>query len=215
VATSKVNVLDFLAQKSSIAGCVFAAVAMVVSGVGLDVDAPLTLGLGIGGWIAGFLIFSDSKQTISIESENSKVELATIQANINKLRLDMEQHSKKIPDEITSASENIFTTLEEIIPRWEELNSFSDQKYVINSIITEYFPESITSYMNLPKSYYRNGAKSQAADEIMEQLGIMLKALEKIRDSLYAGVENDIKTQSRFLKERFVTSEESSSLRLK
>jgi hypothetical protein len=68
--------------------------------------------------------------------------------------------------------------------------------------------------MNLPKSYYRNGAKSQAADEIMEQLGILLKALDGIRDSLYAGVEQDIKTQSRFLRERFVTSEETSSLRL-
>lgn len=213
--TSKVNVLDFLAQKSSIAGCVFATAAMAVSGVALNVDAPLTVGLGIGGWLAGFLIFSDSKQTISIDAVNSEVELKTIQTNINKLRLDIDQHSKKIPDEIMSASENIFTTLEEIIPRWEELNSFSDQKYVINSIITEYFPESITNYMNLPKSYYRNGAKNQAADEIMEQLGIMLKALEKIRDSLYAGVEKDIKTQSRFLKERFVTSEESSSLRLK
>jgi hypothetical protein len=215
VATSKPDVLDFLAQKSSIAGCVFAAVTMLVTGLGFDADIPLTWGLGIGGYVAGFLIFSQPKQSISIDTANSEVESKTIQANIVALRADIEQHANRIPDEIMAASENIFSTLEEIIPRWKELNSFSDQKYIINSIITEYFPESITSYMNLPKSYYRNGAKSQAADEIMEQLGILLKALEDIRDSLYAGVEKDIKTQSRFLKERFVTSEESSSLRLK
>jgi hypothetical protein len=123
--------------------------------------------------------------------------------------LDIEQHANRIPDEILVASESIFTIMEEIIPRWKELNSFGDQKYVINSIITQYFPESITSYMNLPKSYYRNGTKSKAAEEIMEQLGILLKALEGIRDSLYAGVEKDIKLQSQFLKDKFVTSEES------
>lgn len=215
MATSKLNVLDFLAQKSSIAGCVFAVGAMAgAMGIGVE-NALIDVGLGIASYVAGFLIFSQPKQSISIETANNEVELKTIQANIVALRADIEQHANRIPDEIMAASENIFSTLEEIIPKWGQLNSFSDQKYIINSIITEYFPESITSYMNLPKSYYRNGAKSQAADEIMEQLGILLKALEEIRDSLYAGVEKDIKTQSRFLKERFVTSEETSSLRLK
>lgn len=215
MATSKVNVLDFLAQKSSIAGCVFAVGAMVgAKSLGLD-EAIIDVGLGIAAYVGGFLIFSQPKQSISIDTGSNEVESKTIQANIAALRADIAQHANRIPDEIMAASEEIFSTLEEIIPRWKELNSFSDQKYIINSIITEYFPESITSYMNLPKSYYRNGAKSQAADEIMEQLRILLKALEEIRDSLYAGVENDIKTQSRFLKERFVTSEESSSLRLK
>lgn len=215
MATSKLNVLDFLALRSNIGGCVIAILDMLAGKFILDAEAPFIAGLAVGGYIAGFLIFGQSKQSISIDTASNEVESKTIQANIAALRADIAQHANRIPDEILAASENIFGTLEEIIPRWKELNSFSDQKYVINSIITEYFPESITSYMNLPKSYYRHGAKSQAASEIMEQLDILLKALEEIRDSLYAGVENDIKTQSRFLKERFVTSEETSSLRLK
>jgi hypothetical protein len=215
VATSKIDVLDFLAQKSSIAGCIIATSTLAVTGMGLHLNLLSVWGLGAASYVAGFLIFGQSKQSISLVQASDEVELKTIQANIVKLRSNIEEHSKSIPDEIMVASGNIFTTLEEIIPRWKELNSFGDQKYIINSIITEYFPESITSYMNLPKSYYRNSAKSKAAEEIMEQLDILLKALEKIRDSLYAGVEQDIKTQSRFLQERFVTSEESSSLRLK
>lgn len=207
MATSKVNVLDFLAQKANIAGCAVAC-SVMVGGVFLDVATLLTLGLGVGSYVAGFLIFSSPKQSISIVQASDEVELKTIQANISKLRLDIEQHANRIPDEILVASEDIFTIMEEIIPRWKELNSFGDQKYVINSIITQYFPESITSYMNLPKSYYRNGSKSKAAEEIMEQLGILLKALEGIRDSLYAGVEKDIKLQSQFLKDKFVTAEE-------
>lgn len=207
MATSKVNVLDFLAQKANIAGCVVAC-SVMVGGVLLDLATLLALGLGAGSYIAGFLIFSSPKQTISLVQASDEVELKTIQENISKLRLDIEQHANRIPDEILVASENIFTIMEEIIPRWKELNSFGDQKYVINSIITQYFPESITSYMNLPKSYYRNGSKSKAAEEIMEQLGILLKALEGIRDSLYAGVEKDIKLQSQFLKDKFVIAEE-------
>lgn len=214
MATSKFNVLDFLAQKSSIAGCVFATSAIAVGGMVANLDAFPVLGMGAASYVAGFLIFGQSKQSLSLVQVSDEVELKTIQANIRKLRTDIEQHANRIPDEIMVASENIFTTLEEIMPRWKELNSFGDQKFIINSIITEYFPESITNYMNLPKSYYRNGAKNKAAEEIMEQLGILLKALEKIRDSLYAGVEQDIKTQSRFLQDRFVTSEEGSSLRL-
>lgn len=208
MATSKVDVLDFLAQKANIAGCVIAC-SVMAGGLFLDLVAPIALGLGAGGYVAGFLIFSSPKQSISLVQASDEVELKTIQENISKLRLDIEQHANRIPDEILVASENIFTIMEEIIPRWKELNSFGDQKYVINSIITQYFPESITSYMNLPKSYYRNGTKSKAAEEIMEQLGILLKALEGIRDSLYAGVEKDIKLQSQFLKDKFVTSEES------
>lgn len=208
MATSKVDVLDFLAQKANIAGCVIAC-SVMAGGLFLDLVTPIALGLGAGGYVAGFLIFSSPKQSISLVQASDEVELKTIQENISKLRLDIEQHANRIPDEILVASENIFTIMEEIIPRWKELNSFGDQKYVINSIITQYFPESITSYMNLPKSYYRNGTKSKAAEEIMEQLGILLKALEGIRDSLYAGVEKDIKLQSQFLKDKFVTSEES------
>lgn len=207
MVTSKVNVLDFLAQKTNIAGCLVAC-SVMTGGVFLNLDTILTWGLGAGSYVAGFLIFSSPKQTISLVQASDEVELKTIQANISKLRLNIEQHANRIPDEIMVASENIFSIMEEIIPRWKELNSFGDQKYVINSIITEYFPESITAYMNLPKSYYRNGTKSKAAEEIMEQLGILLKALEGIRDSLYAGVEKDIKLQSQFLKDKFVTAEE-------
>jgi hypothetical protein len=180
----------------------------MVGGFLFDMETLVTLGFGAASYVGGFLIFSSPKQTISLVQANDEVELKTIQDNISKLRLDIDQHANRIPDEILVASEGIFSIMEEIIPKWKDLNSFGDQKYVINSIVTEYFPESITSYMNLPKSYYRNGVKSKAAEEIMEQLGILLKALEGIRDSLYAGVEKDIKLQSQFLKDKFVTNDE-------
>jgi hypothetical protein len=206
VATSKFDILEFLAQKANIAGSLIAISTMAGGSFLLALDTLPVLGLGAASYFAGFLIFSQPKQTISIVQANSEVELKTIQTNITKLRLDIDQHANRIPDEIMAESENIFSILEEIIPRWKELDSFGEQKYTINAIITEYFPTVITSYMNLPKSYYRNGTKSKAAEDIMEQLGILLKALEEVRDNLYKGVENDIKVQSQFLKDKFITS---------
>lgn len=205
--TSKPNVLDFLAQKANIAGSVIAVCMMIGGNLLLELGTLIVLGLGAGGYVAGFLLFSQPKQSISVGLGNSEVEVRTIQANIIKLRSDIEQHSKDIPDEILAESENIFAILEEIIPKWKEMSSFTEQKYTINSVITEYFPAIITSYLNLPKSYYRKGAKSKAAEEIAEQLGILLTALEEIRDSLYEGVEKDIKVQSQFLKDKFVKAD--------
>jgi hypothetical protein len=214
VATSKFDVLDFLAQKANIAGSLIAISTMVGGSFLLDLPALPVLGLGAAGYFAGFMIFSQPKQSISLVEASDEVELLTIQTNISKLRTDIEQHSKRIPDEIMFESENIFAILEEIIPRWKDLKSFAEQKYTINAIITDYFPVIITNYMNLPKSYYRNGTKSKAADDIVEQLGILLKALEDIRDNLYSGVEQDIKVQSQFLKDKFIAPDEG-ELRLK
>jgi dsDNA-specific endonuclease/ATPase MutS2 len=207
VATSKIDILDFLAQKSNLAGSAVAIITMLGGGIFLDLTAFPVLGLGAAGYVAGFLIFGEPKQSINLVQASDAVELKTIQANISKLRMDIDQHSKRIPDEIMAASESIFEILEEIIPRWKELSSFAEQKYTINAVITEYFPDTITNYMNLPKSYYRNGAKNRVAEEIVEQLGILRKALEEIRDSLYEGVETDIKVQSQFLRDKFVANE--------
>ena len=213
MATSKFDVLDFLAQKSNIGGSAVAVLTMLGGGFLLSLEPIPALGLGVGGYVAGFLIFGQPKQSIDIVASNSEVEVKTIQANISKLRLSIDEHAARIPDEIMTESENIFGILEEIIPRWKDLNSFAEQKYTINAVITDYFPEIITNYMNLPKSYYRNGAKSKAAAEIVEQLGILRKALEDIRNNLYKGVENDITVQGQFLKEKFA-SNDSGRLRL-
>ena len=51
-------------------------------------------------------------------------------------------------------------------------------------------------------------SKKQLAHDIEEQLDILVTSAQTIRDSLYEGVERDIKTASAFLKERFVANEE-------
>lgn len=207
--TSKAGVFDFLARTSNIGGSVV-ALGAIGGTTALDFPAVVALGLGAVGYAGGFLMFSQSKQTILLEHANDKVELESIERNIADLRHSIHEHASKLPTEILAVMDNIFEVLEEVVPRWDELKSFTEQKYTVNAIITDYMPKIITNYMNIPKSYYRNAAKKQVADEIVEQLTTLLEALEEIRDSLYKGVETDIKTQSAFLKERFVKNQKSS-----
>jgi hypothetical protein len=217
VATSKENLFDFLGRTSNLGG---SALALVSIGASAFIHAPsiIAVGLGVVGYTAGYLMLSQSKQSISFDALNvnkthdEDADLKAIQENIGKLQENIDNHQNRIPQEILDESHEIFGLLEEIMPRWKELESFVEQKHTINSIITNYFPTVINNYLNLPVSYYRNAAKKQVAGEIVEQLGTLKQALEAIRDKLYSGVENDIKIQSRFLKDKFVSEESSLQL---
>jgi hypothetical protein len=204
VDTSKTGLLDFLARTSNISGSV-TAISTIGGSALLDFPAMVGIGLGVVGYAAGYLLCTPGKQTISVESTNDKVELASINRNIAGLRESIESHSSKLPEEIIQETEKIFEVLEEVMPKWDELKLFAEQKYTVNAIITEYLPQVITNYMNMPKSYYKNAAKKQVADEIVSQLKTLVTALEDIRNSLYQGVETDIKAQGAFLKSRFTS----------
>lgn len=208
MATSKENLFEFLARTSNIGG---SSLALLSLGASAAIHAPslIVLGLGAVGYVAGYLIASPSKQSVSFDVSTKDLGLKSIRENIHSLQSNIDQHKNRIPDEILDASHEIFAILEEIMPRWKELESFAEQTHTINSIITDYFPTVINNYLNLPASYYKNATKKQVAMEIVDQLETLKTALEKIRDNIYSGVEQDIKVQSRFLKEKFVIPESS------
>lgn len=204
--TSKENLFDFLARTSNIGGSVVALIT-VAGSVAVQAPGIIAVSLGLVGYASGFLVFSQSKKSVSFDISHSDDELKALQENIASLEHNIDNHKNRLPQEIIDESHSIFAILEEIIPRWKGLESSIEQKHTLDSIITNYFPETINNYLNLPASYYKNASKKQVANEIVEQLETMKTALEKIRDTLYSGVEADIKLQSAFLKEKFVLKE--------
>jgi hypothetical protein len=202
VATSKL--LEFLGRNSNLAGCAGAVVTMT-GGMVATMNPFVSLGIGAIGYASGFLILSRSKQEVTIENAliEGKVEVETLTCNINSLKDSLAPHTGQIPPEIQTRIEDIFSTVEDILPKWDRIKGFTEEKYTINSIFTDYLPTIITNYLNLPKSYYRNAQKNQAGQEIIEQLGLLNKTLAKIRDSVYSGVEQDIRVQGIFLKQKF------------
>lgn len=205
MATSKPSpVLDFLGRNSNLSGSVGAVVAMAGT-FAATMNPLISVGLGVIGYGAGFLLLSGSKQEISIEdaAHDSKVEVDALSANITSLRESIEPHSKQIPSEIMVGVEEVLSTAEDILPRWDKLPRLSDEKHTINAIFTNYLPAIITNYLNLPKSYYKNAQKQQVGQEVVDQLSLINGALVKIREGLYSGVEQDIKVQGIFLKGKF------------
>ena len=202
------NLLDFLARNSNIAGSLSAILAGAVGFIATS-SSVLAVGVGLVAYAAGYLCLSPGKKSISVGDANEEVEILTLQGNAAKLKADISSHAKNLPDDIILETGKLFDILEEILPKWNKLQSFSEQKYTVNAILTDYLPKIITNYMNLPKSYYRNAEKNKVAAEVLEQVKILYTALQAIRDGLYEGVENDIKTQGVFLKEKFVNPSES------
>lgn len=205
MATSKPSpVLDFLGRNSNLSGSVGAVVAMAGT-FAATMNPLISVGLGVIGYGAGFLLLSDSKQEISIEdaAHDSKVEVDALSANITSFRESIEPYSKQIPSEIMVSVEEVLSTAEDILPRWDKLPRLSDEKHTINAIFTNYLPAIITNYLNLPKSYYKNAQKQQVGQEVVDQLSLINGALVKIREGLYSGVEQDIKVQGIFLKGKF------------
>lgn len=209
------GVFDFLARTSNLVGS-GVGIGALAAGAVISHSALLAVGFAVVGYASGFLLSSNNKQEISIGSHsNNEVELATIQKNIAELKATLAEQSGRISDDILDGSNRIFEILEEILPKWNKLETFASDKFTVNSILTDYLPTIITNYINLPKSYYKNANKKQLGQDITEQIDILYTSLEKIRDNLYEGVENDIKVQSMFLKKRFATEESALTLDFK
>jgi hypothetical protein len=103
----------------------------------------------------------------------------------------------------------ILGTLDDIVARWNDLQSAPDQTHVVQKIILDYLPTSLQNYLNLPRTFAltsRVAGKKSAHDELMEQLGILDKETDKIRDALYAQQVQTLTDQTTFLKDKFTPS---------
>lgn len=195
--------MDFIASKANFLGSGFALATLTTGSFLLPMPLWATLGLGGISYVAGLFLGSENHKPLNFEAINKTVTVETIKLNISQLRESVTAKEKLLPNEIVEKVNNIFSTLEDIVPKWDSFSSFSDEKYTISSIVTDYLPQTINNYLNLPQSYYKNSTKKQFAEEAENQLDILLGALSEVRESLYKGVEKDINTQTLFLKSKF------------
>lgn len=199
------NFMEFLARPANFLGSGLALTALVVGNV-LTLELWLILGLTGASYASGLLLGDSKPKSLHFEAENGKVSLETIQKNIAHLRESLQLNEKRLPEEITVKMNNIFLILEDILPKWDTFLSFSEEKYTINSVITDYLPQTIDNYLGLPQSYYKNSAKKQFAEAAENQLDILTNVLTEVRDSVYEGVEREIEIQTKFLKTKFTKS---------
>jgi hypothetical protein len=148
---------------------------------------------------------------IALTAGKSDEELL-IENSITGLRKQIKDRQSDFPERIKLSVNSVLVTLEELLPKWKSMDSYDDQKTNINRIITEYIPNLLNSYLELPKSYLARTKNSTAENSVMEQLDILQQAVNQIQDDVYGGVEANIEQQGLFLAAKFKAAPE---LRLK
>jgi hypothetical protein len=148
---------------------------------------------------------------IALTAGKSDEELL-IENSIAGLRKQIKDRQNDFPERIKIGVNSVLVTLEELLPKWKAMDSYDDQKTNINRIITEYIPNLLNSYLELPKSYLARTKNSTAENSVMEQLDILQQAVNQIQDDVYGGVEANIEQQGLFLAAKFKAAPE---LRLK
>jgi hypothetical protein len=159
----------------------------------------------------------DAKKTPATAS-NPKAD-KTLQASLNRLFELQGSTYRKIKDAIrefyafANALESyvppvIFAqvrTILAIIGDFYEDNKsrkiLNDEKYLIFSVLTDYVPALIKSYVTLPLHERVEG--TEATELVKEQLAKIITSLEKIKETENQEKITELKKQSSFIQERF------------
>lgn len=192
--------MEYLGTPSNLVGST-ATVAVVAGTALLDVNPLITVGAAIASYVGGFLIASPTKHLITVNLADSNEE-KLIEQSIKVLEQQIRDHQNALPDSIQQSVNGILGTLKDLLPRWKEMDSYGDQKFTVNSIITDYLPNTLNTYLALPKSYLVR-TKKDAEGNILKQLSLLQKTVDEIQDNVYKGVEQKIEEQGRFLESKF------------
>ena len=104
--------------------------------------------------------------------------------------------------EITAAVTPIFENLSVITRKWDALEGYAEVRYTVETMMDDYLPTSIQTYLNIPsKGDAKLAAKLKA--DLLDQLGILEAESAKIRKNLLADDIQDFNVQGNFLKTRF------------
>lgn len=113
--------------------------------------------------------------------------------------------------EITAAITPIFENLSIITRKWDALEGYAEVRYTVETMMDDYLPTSIQSYLNIPsKGDAKLAAKLKA--DLLDQLNILEAETTKIRKNLLADDIQDFNVQGNFLKARFQQNDPANEL---
>jgi hypothetical protein len=114
-------------------------------------------------------------------------------------------------EDVINAAVPIFENLNVITKKWDALEGYAEVRYTVETMMDDYLPTSIQSYLNIPtKGDVKLAAKLKA--DLLDQLGILEAETAKIRKNLLADDIQDFNVQGNFLKSRFQQSDTTNML---
>ncbi len=202
---------DYFGTTANLVGTGGAIVGGVVAGVltANPIVAVVAAGAMYG---AGFLFAHKDAIHLSLEP-NSNASRDEVAKSIALLTDQIRANASSLTSDIQTVSLQILATVTDMLPHWEQMSAIAGTKAILSSLVTEYLPEALNTYISLPKSYLSRN-KAKAEKNTLDQLNLLKTQMDKVQDAVFSGVEDKIITQTNFLKDKFGVNSENSSLNL-
>jgi hypothetical protein len=192
--------LDFLGSPANLVG---AGSAIVVgAGAAFLGAAPWVVLAGVGFAYAGGLLVSAPRKReihVSVGGEDA----AAVADGLREAQEQLAAQRGALPAPIVERADAVLAGIGELMPRWNtDMRGLVEEKTVVRSILADYLPTSLNGYLALPRSYLTR-TKAAAEQETVGQLDLLVDTVHGIQDQVFDGVEQKIRAQSQFLRDKF------------
>ena len=118
--------------------------------------------------------------------------------------------SKRVAQPELTKVINIKDNILMLSPRLNEMNAGDYDLHVVKQTVTDYLPEMLTTYLELPSAFarmhkMRNGKTSQ--EVLIEQLTLLNEQIEQILISVNSKDADALIAQGEFLKSKFANDD--------
>ncbi len=114
--------------------------------------------------------------------------------------------SRRLSGPVVERLNNLKQTMVEILPYTDKFSGTSYNLHAIKQTITDYLPDMLETYLQLPPAYARfhtmkNGLTPR--DVLIEQLDLLDGEMKKTLDTILKNDTDQLLVQARFLKDKF------------
>lgn len=193
----------FLYSPGNIAGCVLAlgGLALFFTGIIQVFWWAIVAGLyaaGVLGW---------PRASLAELAEQSEFSTELLAQQVRKL---VSEVKKGLPPEALPPLQSIQVTLDELLPRLQQLRDrgviTAKDSFTVLETVRRYLPDTLAAYLRLPKYYARMQPLADgrtAAQTLFDQLRILDASLKEVAKSAFAGDAEALVTNGRFLQSKF------------
>jgi type I site-specific restriction endonuclease len=193
----------FLYSTANIAGCTLAmgGLGLYFAGIIHAYWWAIVAGL-YGAAVAGW-----PRSELAQTAEQTELSTEMLAQQVRKL---VDTVSKGLPKEALDELRNIERTLNEVLPRLQQLQDrgviSAKDSFTVLETVRRYLPDTLGAYLRLPKFYAQMQTLSQgqtAAQVLVAQLKLLNASLQEIAKNAFTGDAEKLVTNGQFLQAKF------------
>jgi hypothetical protein len=202
VVTSKPAgpVLLYLYSRKNIVACLLALVGLGLFFTGLISSVWPAVVIGL--YLIGALVTPNGQTWNLIGGQDVSDLSATLTSQVSAVK-------GKLPDDVFQKVLSIQQTLQAILPKISRLGPGSQDAFIVQKSITDYLPQTLQAYLNLPRAYaslHRMPDGRTAAQVVLDQLTLLDSKLEEVAEAVNKNDTDALLANGRFLEDRFGSS---------